>query len=425
MEPHRLSATEAARRIANGDLSAEAVTASCLERIEARNAEVLAITAFDRDHALAEARTRDRSPSSGPLHGVPFLAKDVLDTSDYPTRYGSPIYKDHQPVADASVVVEARQRGGVLLGKAATSEFATRHPAPTRNPLRLTHTPGGSSSGSAAAIADFMAPFAFGTQTTGSISRPASYCGIVGYKPSFGVFSVGGMRPVSPTQDTIGLLTREIADAALVTFGITDFDNQAESETMPRFALCRSAQWEHAHENLRADIESVAQALGRAGHLAPDVHLDPSFENTIEDQERIFAYEANAVMAHERTHFPDLISQVLRERMSRGAAIDLATYLSLQREARAARHRIADLFAHADVLIYPTTEGEAEEGHAFSGSPRFAALWSLMHTPTIVIPFRTGPTGLPWGLQLVSRFGDDMRLLLAAEKLRTFIARTT
>ncbi|BAT60672.1 glutamyl-tRNA(Gln) amidotransferase subunit A [Variibacter gotjawalensis] len=420
MEPHRLSATEAALLIAEQKLTSEALTASCLERIEARNADVKAVVAFDRDKALSEARKRDQAPG-GILNGIPFLAKDVIDTADYPTAYGSPIYTNHRPVADASVIAQMRERGSVLLGKAATAEFATRHPAEARNPLRLTHTPGGSSSGSAAAVADFMAPYAFGTQTTGSIIRPASYCGIVGYKPSFGTFSVGGVRPVSPAQDTVGLLVRSVSDAALVTFGIADLAGRAEKQPMPRFAVCRSSQWDHAHKDLRADIEALAGKLGN--RRAPDVTLDADFEQTIEDQEHIFAYEVNAIAAHERATAPHLISKALTERMARGAAIDLAAFLDMQKNARAARQRVDTLFANAEILIYPATEGEAEEGIAWSGSARFCALWTLMHMPTITIPLGLGPTGMPWGVQLIARFGDDMPLLIAAEKLAKLIAR--
>jgi Asp-tRNA(Asn)/Glu-tRNA(Gln) amidotransferase A subunit family amidase len=262
-----------------------------------------------------------------------------------------------------------------------------------------------------------MVPFAYGTQSTGSIARPASYCGVVGYKPTFGVISSAGLKPISPSQDTVGVLTRSVADAALVALDLADLPARANEAAMPRLALCRSSQWRHADREMRRQIEAVAASLQALGFARDDVTLDDSLEQAILDQEEIFAFEAFAALAYERATARDRMSGALRERLARGGKIDLTRYLTMQRRTAAARHRVAALFEDADVLLYPAADGEAEAGLSFSGSPRFGALWTLLHLPSIVIPFGYGPGGLPWGLQLIGRYGDDERLLIAAEKL--------
>ena len=262
-----------------------------------------------------------------------------------------------------------------------------------------------------------MAPFAYGTQSTGSITRPASYCGVVGYKPTFGLLSPAGLKPISPSQDTVGVLTRSVADAALVVLGIADFVAQADAAATPRFAVCHSSQWRYAHPDMTQQIEAVAIALGSDGLLEGDVTLDAALEQAIRDQDDVFAYEANAALAHERATALHRLSETLRARLARGAAIGSARYLEMLRQTAAARHLVHALFERADVLLYPAVEGEAEEGIAFSGSPRFGALWTLLHLPTVVIPLGRGLGGLPWGIKLIGRFGDDERLLIAAHRL--------
>src|SRR6266851_1743143 len=213
-DPLAFSARDAAREIAAGRLSAEALIAACLDRIAARETVVGAWHYLDRDAALAAARQRDASSPSGPLHGVPIAVKDLIDTSDMPTGYGSPIYEGHRPAADAACVALARAAGAVVLGKTVTTEFACFTAGKTANPRNPAHTPGGSSSGSAAAVADGMVPLAFGSQTAGSVIRPASYCGVVGFKPSFGLIARAGVKPLADSLDTIGTMARNVADAA-------------------------------------------------------------------------------------------------------------------------------------------------------------------------------------------------------------------
>ena len=213
---NELSATEASARIAAGKLTSEALVAACIERIRSREKEVQAWAHFDPEAALGQARARDKAHPQSRLHGIPVGVKDVIDTHDMPTEYGSPIYRGHRPACDAACVAQVREAGGVILGKAVSTEFATRHPNKTRNPHNPEHTPGGSSQGSAAAVADRMVPIAFGTQTSSSIIRPAAYCGVVGYKPSFGLVNRAGLKFLSDSLDTIGVLTRTVPDAAMI-----------------------------------------------------------------------------------------------------------------------------------------------------------------------------------------------------------------
>ncbi|HUF81031.1 MAG TPA: amidase, partial [Burkholderiales bacterium] len=268
VEPHKLSAAEAARRIANGELTSAALVAACLERIAARENDVQAWAFLDPELALGQARALDRERPRSALHGVPVGIKDVIDTADMPTEYNSPIYRGHRPKWDAACVALLRRAGCVILGKTATTEFANNHPAKTRNPLRLTHTPGGSSSGSAAAVADHMAPLALGTQTGGSTIRPAAYCGVVSCKPSFNSINRAGLKFVAESLDTIGLFARCPEDVALalhVLSGRALPDFGATASGKPRIGLVRTPRWQEADAATRAAIEDAAARLAKAG----------------------------------------------------------------------------------------------------------------------------------------------------------------
>ena len=251
------SAAEAARRIERGELKSETLVAACLERIATRDEEVRAWAFVDREHALAQARALDRGPRRGPLHGIPVGIKDVIDTAELPTEYNSPIYRGHRPKADAACVMELKRAGAVILGKTATTEFANNHPAPTRNPHNPAHTPGGSSSGSAAAVADFMVPLSLGTQTGGSVIRPAAYCGVAAIKPSFGSINRAGLKFVAESLDTIGLFARTVEDLSLgleATSGCAPVSVSGK----PRVGLCRTPRWSAASGEVQANLEQAA-----------------------------------------------------------------------------------------------------------------------------------------------------------------------
>jgi len=386
----------------------------CLDRIAARNPSVQAFCALDAEAALARARAADRS-GHGALRGLPFAVKDVIDTTALDTSFGSSIYAGHRPAADGACVALARAQNAVLLGKTVTSEFATQTPGPTRNPHQLARTPGGSSSGSAAAVADAMVPVAFGTQTTGSIVRPAAYCGVVGYKPSWGWIPVAGVKTLSPSNDTVGLLARDVADAAFFSGGLHADRRALQAASRPRILVCASNQWSHlAAPGLQA-IERFAARLERAGAHVGRIQLPAGLEAAIELQSRIVAWEARHSLAAERLDHAERLSPRIRARLEEAAAMTVLEYMDMLRRAALVRVQVQALFEHADALLYPAADGEAEPGLDSSGSPRFGALWTLAHVPCVALPIGRGPAGLPLGAQLVGAFGDDQRLLTIAQ----------
>ena len=421
--PCELGVVEASAAIEAGTLTSEALVRSCLERIRERDSQVRAFVAVDEAQSVAAARAADAS-RAGLLRGIPFAVKDVIDTRDLPTAYGSPIYAGHRPVADAACVGLAREQGAVLIGKAATSEFATQTPAATRNPLDLERTPGGSSSGSAAAVADCMAPMAFGTQTTGSITRPAAYCGIVGYKPTLDLIGRAGVKALSPSQDTVGLLARSVEDAAFFAFGLLGLRRTLAGAGRLRVAVCESTQWQHASPEMVAAIEQAASAWEKAGSRVSRVVLPAELEQLASAQPWLVAFEARHSLAFERQRHPDQLSERLRTRLACGAEVSLDIYLGLRRQVEAAKAAAAALFADCDVLLYPAADGAAEAGLLASGSPRFGALWTLLQLPTVCFPLGRTPGGLPLGGQLVGPFLDDLRLLQVAHHATLMLARS-
>jgi len=277
---NRLSATAAARKLATREISAVALLEDCLARIAAREPVVHAWTFLDPEAARRRARELDAQGPAGLLHGIPIAVKDLFDTCAMPSSYGSPIYADHRPAADASSVALARAAGAIVVGKTVTTEFATFHPGPTCNPHNPLHTPGGSSSGSAAAVADWMVPLAFGTQTAGSIVRPAAYCGVVGYKPTFGTVNRVGVKMISDTLDTVGALARTVPDVALFVAALADRPELTIGRPLgrpPRVGVCRTHQWDRAHPETVTAFEDAARCLGKAGASLRDVVLPPQF----------------------------------------------------------------------------------------------------------------------------------------------------
>ncbi len=412
LEPsNELSATEAARRIASGRLTSEALVEACLARIFQREGDVRAWAALDPELALRQARARDKGPRLGPLHGVPFAVKDILDTADLPTEYGSPIYKNHRPVADAACVARLRAAGAVLLGKTITCEFAGFAPGPTRNPSNLAHTPGGSSSGSAAAVADFMVPIGLGTQTGGSILRPACYCGVIGTKPSFGTISRAGMKLASDTLDTIGLLARTIDDIALFADVLSAREPRPVEPLAPlRIGLCRTFLWDKAQPETQQAVEWAAEKL--ASHVeVRDLALPEGFQSLVEARAVIDDFERARALTYEWQHHGDLLSPHMAATVERGLAIPHPRYVDALRLAAAARTLLPAIFAEVDLILGPCATGEAPHGFESTGDSTFQGLWTLLQVPTIGLPTHRGPHGLPVGIQLVAPLYEDTRLL--------------
>lgn len=420
----RLSATQAARLLNRREISAEQITRACLNRIQERESTVHAWTALHADAALARARELDCGPIQGVLHGLTLGVKDLFDTADLPTSYGSPIYADHRPQADAATVALCRQAGAVILGKTVTTEFATFKPGPTRNPHNPAHTPGGSSSGSAAAVADYMAHLAFGTQTAGSIVRPAAFCGIVGYKPSFGHITRAGVKSISESLDTIGGFGRTVDDIALLAAAITRDKRllNLDVDAAPRIGLCRTPDWSSADKDAQVAIESAASVLSAAGAHVSDASLPATFAGLGEIQNQVMAFETFQALGHERRTAYTQISPRLVELLELGAGVSYENHQRNLVLARQASQNIDALFDHYDVLLTPGAPGEAPLFEAGTGSPLFCRTWTLLGLPCVQLPFTSGTHGLPVGVQLVGRFATDYSLLQSArwvqERLR-------
>ena len=410
----RRTATGLAGAIANGSLKAAALIEASLARIDERDSHIQAWTHVAREKARAVARARDEERPRSPLHGIPIGVKDVIDTHDMPTEYGSPIYRGHRPSRDASCVALVRAAGGIVLGKTVTHQFAAiPSPIPTRNPHNPDHTPAGSSAGSAAAVADFMVPLAFGTQTGGSLIRPAAFCGVVGYKPTFNLINRNGMNVISESLDTIGVLARTVADAAMMVGVLTNMVPRFldERPTRPRIGFCRTPFWEKAHEATRSLLEDAAGRLAEAGARVDDVKLPAEFDDLLAVHGTLSAVECSRSLAHERRTGRDRLTPALNAKIEHGESLALAAYENALRSAERWRRMGDGLFSRHDVLITPSAVGEAPYGLDDAGDPVFNSLWTLLHVPCVTVPAHTGPGGLPIGVQVVGpRFGDRVTL---------------
>ena len=423
-------------RIANRDITAEAIVCALIERIEASESGVHAWQFFDPALALLQARRLDAGPIKGALHGAPIGVKDLMDTVDMPTSYGSPIYARHRPTTDAAVVAASRAQGAIVMGKTVTTEFASFQAGPTVNPRAAPgapRTPGGSSSGSAAAVACGMVPLAFGTQTAGSIIRPAAYCGIVGYKPTHGTLPLAGVKPLSPSLDTVGVLARSVDDAAffvgvLARLRLTT-PNQAAPGRM-RVGICRTPHWERASLDTRAAIARAARLLEQRGATLCDLPAawDDAMKELTQAQIDIMAYETSVAFAPELGSNFDRFSSAFATLLASGQAIDGQQYFAARQLAASARRVFDALFEDAngidglDIVLAPSTEGEAPLGLKHTGDPIFNRMWTLLGNPCVHVPLGSGGNGMPVGVTVIGpRWGDAQTLAIARELERTYL----
>ncbi|MDP1537111.1 MAG: amidase [Burkholderiales bacterium] len=417
-QPYQMTASEIVRTIAAGKTTAVAVAESCLARIAECEPQVAAWHYLNPELVIAQARALDRCGSSGPLQGVPVGIKDIIDTDDMPTEYGTPIHKGRRPQLDAACVALTRRAGGLIMGKTVTTEFANFFPGKTRNPFDPLRTPGGSSSGSGAAVGAQMVPLAIGTQTTASTIRPAAFCGCVGYRPTWGDLRCAGVMEASGSLDTLGLIARSVDDIALyrdVLLGVAPQPLPADAGSPPRIGFCRSPMWNQCEPETRQLLENCASTLSRAGARVDDVELPIEFAD-IEDAHRwISSFEFARNRAWEIDHHWDMISETLRNnRIRNGLDCSYERYRDARAFAERCRLKLDDLFADYDVLLTPAVAGEAPIGLAATGNASFCAIWTTMHVPAITLPLFRGPNGLPVGAQLVARRDDDRRLMMAA-----------
>jgi Asp-tRNA(Asn)/Glu-tRNA(Gln) amidotransferase A subunit family amidase len=400
--------------VKTGKRSALDAVENCLVEIEARDRELHAWTVVNASFARKQARALDKGPLRGPLHGIPVGVKDIFDTAELPTEYGSPIYKGHRPAADAACVAAARAAGAVIIGKTVTTEFATMVPAATVHPRDPGRTPGGSSSGSAAAVAAGMVRFAYGTQTVGSIIRPAAYCGVVGYKPSHGMLSRSGMKMGAESLDTAGVIARSVADAALLAGASAfreDLLNVAALEN-PLLGLCRSPNWQHMSREGAAAFATAAERLaGKGARLA---ELELPFGELDAAASTILVYEMARGLAHEVAHHRARIAPVLLERIDAGAAMPYEKYRQAIEYANDCRLKLRDRFGDIDAILTPSATGEAPPGLGSTGNTAMNRLWTLLRGPCVTVPAGEGPAGMPVGIQIVGLPGADARTLAVA-----------
>ena len=414
-----LSATQAIKALSKREIKASDLLLSCLDRIGQKESLVRAWSSLGKENALLRAKQLDKGAFQGILHGLPIGVKDLYDTYDLPTSCGSPIYANHYPAADAVSVALMRQAGGIILGKTVTTEFATFKSGVTTNPHHSKHTPGGSSSGSAAAVADFMVPLATGSQTAGSIIRPASFCGVVGFKPSLGKVSIAGIKSLSITLDTMGCFGRTIEDVALGVAAMSGDHRLAKIETLhnkPRIAICKTANWSFANKE-------TATALAVARHAAEsisksavgDIKLPKACDGLTQAQSRIMLSEMSRSLLFERIHHAKKLSPQLSKQLSDGAQISYEQYTKDIDHAGIAKASVTALFNdEIDILISPSAVGEAPLIKDGTGDPVFCREWTLLGLPCINVNVANGPNGLPLGIQLIAGPGKDHFLLSAA-----------
>lgn len=432
---HRLPATKLAQMIAIGEASPETVTRSYIDAIREREHEVQAFAWFDADHALAAARMLHLVSRRGHLHGLPFAVKDNIDTSEMPTGYGSPIYDGHRPDIDAICVAQLKGAGAFVLGKTVSAELANFTPGPTRNPHNPAHTPGGSSSGSAAAVAAHFAPIALGTQTAGSVIRPAAYCGVVGYKPSQGVAPRAGVKQNSDLLDEVGVFARSVEDAALAASVLAakpawkDLPHDGQRGASPIIGLVPTSQANAAAPSMLAALDSVYRHLVQRGARRAEVTWPRVYDGLFTAQRNVQVFETARALAPEYSYRRGQLSGRLIELIEQGRGLSIDEYQAALQLRRACIAAIDSLFGAADVIITPSAPGEAPKGIGSTGDPVFNRPWHLLGCPMMNLPVPAalghGESGLPLGVSLVGRPGEDARLWAAAgwieSKLRAAI----
>jgi Asp-tRNA(Asn)/Glu-tRNA(Gln) amidotransferase A subunit family amidase len=413
-DPATLTATQAARAIRDGRLAAADLAEACLARIAERDPTVRAMAFVDSAlvrAAVPHART-------GPLHGLPIGVKDVLDTADMPTEYGSPIWRGYRPRADAAAVAWARAAGGVVIGKTVTTEFAVRTPGPTTHPHDPRRTPGGSSSGSAAGVAAGFFPLAFGTQTAGSIIRPAAFCGVVGYKPSFAMLPRLGMKLMAESLDTVGVMARSVADCALFAGAVARHDlgdPDLRPDRAPRIGVCRSPTWDHAAPETQALLARLPGSLSRAGAVVEDRELPEAFSAIVGAHPIVQNAEGAQSLGWELAQHRSAISATLLQLLERGLATDGIALEAARTTLRDRRAAFSSAMEELDILLTPAAPGEAPLGLGSTGNAVFNFIWTSLHVPCVTVPAGVGSEGLPLGIQIVGRNGDDHATLAWAQ----------
>ncbi len=435
-----LTANEALAAIREGRLSSEELVSGCLARIRADEPRVQAWAFLDEEHALRQARARDADRKAGhtvgPLHGIPVGVKDIIDTGDMPTEDGTVLHAGRRPEYDAQVVTRLREAGAVILGKTVTTELATYAPGRTRNPHDPERTPGGSSSGSAAAVAAQMVPLAVGTQTNGSVIRPAAYCGVYGFKPTFGRISRDGILRQSRPLDQVGVMARSVEDLALLAECLMGFDEHdpdtragvrprllevaaSEAPVPPRFAFAKTPNWSDADGQTREAFEELAASLGeRCEPFTVPAALGEAWQwhRTVMESDLARSFR------HDYERGRGQLSESLRGQIERGRLVTAVDYNDAVERIDAVATAFDELFVRYDAILTAATAGTAPRGLDSTGSPAFCTLWTFAGMPAVTLPLMRGEDGMPMGVQLVGVKGDDARLLRTARWLARWAA---
>ena len=436
MDPTLLGAAEAANALSEGRIGSEELVAACLARIKADEDRVQAWAFLDPEHALRQARDADQRRREGrplgPLHGIPVGVKDIIDTQDMPTEDGTVLHAGRTPVEDATVVSMLRAAGAIILGKTVTTELATYSPGKTRNPHNPEHTPGGSSSGSAAAVAAHMVPLAIGTQTNGSVIRPAAYCGVVGFKPGFGLISRHGILKQSRPLDQVGVITRSVEDAAFLAEQLIGYDENdpdtrpvarpllretamQEPPVPPTLAFVKTPMWKLADAQCH---EAFSELVAHLGDRVEEIKLPMAFKDAWKWHQTVMEADLAKNFEIEYAKGRDKLSEVLRGQIERGRRVRAVDYNKALDNVPALNHGLDELFEHRyEAILTLATAGTAPQGLASTGSPAFCTLWTLCGLPAITLPLMQGADGLPLGVQLVGPRGGDARLLRTARWL--------
>jgi Asp-tRNA(Asn)/Glu-tRNA(Gln) amidotransferase A subunit family amidase len=434
MNLHTLGLSEAAAEIREGRVSAVELATACLDRVAQVEPDVQAFAFIDRDHVLRQAQMLDDHRAHGrpigPLHGVPVAIKDIFDTGDYPTEFGSPIWAGRTPRADAVAVARLRAAGAVIMGKTVTAEFAYFHPGKTRNPHDKERTPGGSSMGSAAAVAAHMVPGAIGTQTNGSTIRPAAYCGVVGFKPTHGLIPRSGALLLSRALDHVGVFARSVEDAGLLAETMAGYDREdldtrpmarpqlaaaavSEPPLPPRFAFVKQAMWNDADP---VTHEAFAELVDQLGESVVEIDHDASLGRALDLHKTVMEVDMAHNLHRDYEKARDLFSPQLRQLVERARGVSAGDYVAALAGSARLNQSIDDVFDEFDAILTPAAHGEAPRGEA-TGNPAFCTAWTYLGTPAVTVPLLRSEAGLPIGVQLVGRRDNDARLLRTAHWL--------
>jgi Asp-tRNA(Asn)/Glu-tRNA(Gln) amidotransferase A subunit family amidase len=435
-----LSLIDAAADIRDGRITSAELVGDCLKRVDEVDAKVQAWAFLDRDHAMRQAQAADEDRrhgrATGPLHGVPIAVKDIFDTGDMPTEFGSPFWAGRTPRSDAAAVARLRAAGAVIMGKTVTAEYAYYHPGKTRNPHDPERTPGGSSSGSAAAVAAGMVPGAIGSQTNGSTIRPAAFCGVVGFKPTHGLIPRTGVLMLSRALDHVGVFARSVEDAALLAEILAGHDDEdpdtwprarpplaataaSEPPLPPRFAFVRAPAWKLIEPVMS---EAFAELIDAMGEAVTEIELGSSFDNAIDLHRTVMEVDMAHNLHRDYEKGRDQLSEALRAAIERGRGVPAVEYLRAVAASGTLNAALADVFNEYDALITPSAPGEAPRGLP-TGNPAFCSTWTYLGTPAISLPLLATEQGIPLGVQLIGRRGNDARLLRTARWLVKTLGR--